>query len=294
MGVYDETAIFIISDHGFSEEPYATPAQKKDFAFKNSDYISPLNVKSLSSYNPLLMFKNFNHRGDLQTKQRDVSLIDIAPTICSMISCKNNWEGVSLEHPAPKNRVYTYWIYHGGPDRFQDGYDRFFSLKSKYWKQVKASGPLSQLEDRLKEELLHPFSCKKKLLFSDSSHLSSFSSMGLSNLEPWGRWSNQKFVRISFFKDKNCDLKNIKFNLTAFVYDKKQTASVSINGKFVQTIQFEKGDNSKREYIFSILDTRSKKIEIQFKIFNPTSPQSLGLNNDTRLLGLGFIDMQLN
>jgi hypothetical protein len=70
QGVYDNSQIFIIADHGTSQLPIS-----EDY----SETAVPWNVRS--SAHPTILFKDLESTGDLQFSDRPVSLADLRPTI---------------------------------------------------------------------------------------------------------------------------------------------------------------------------------------------------------------------
>ena len=76
---------------------------------------------------------------------------------------------------------------------------------------------------------------------------------------------------------------------------KQQIVSVSINDKFIVDWIFELGKPSpKTEFIIpKSLLKKSGKTFFSFKIKNPVSPWELGLAEDRRNLGIGFISLQI-
>ena len=64
-----------------------------------------------------------------------------------------------------------------------------------------------------------------------------------------------------------------------------------INNKSVGNIQISSGEAQPKQFIFALPNAQDNKYKIRFEINKPTSPKSVGHNNDTRKLG--FIDMRL-
>lgn len=137
---------------------------------------------------------------------------------------------------------------------------------------------------------------RKTFSFSKQS-LTSSDIKGLSKPEKWGRWSDGKTVdmKIKLPTDKG-DLRCC-FVLKPFLNEKikQQIVSVSINDKFIVDWIFELGKPSpKTEFIIpKSLLKKSGKTFFSFKIKNPVSPWELGLAEDRRNLGIGFISLQI-
>lgn len=81
-GIYDNTLIFVISDHGFAW------SIKKDGKFETLN----VDVRAL----PLILIKPFGVRSDLKVSDAPVHLQDIPATVISALGLKENFPGVSI------------------------------------------------------------------------------------------------------------------------------------------------------------------------------------------------------
>ncbi len=145
-GIYDNTAIFILSDHGFETNINNLDVQKKypEFFFENSSYVTPNNTKAIGAYNPLFLFKDFNSNDKLKVDNKIVSLNDVATTVCERVpGCPSDFKGKGLDvtKEIPSDRINSYWYYLGGEE---DVYNRYHITFPEYWKKIKFSGPLDQ------------------------------------------------------------------------------------------------------------------------------------------------------
>lgn len=150
--------------------------------------------------------------------------------------------------------------------------------------------------DKIKiSRLPHQPMCSETLKFNEDASASYYSFSNLSLKEAWGRWSDGGQAEIKFQTDPDCNAKSVTFNLKAFFSPKnpEQTASVFINGKSVGDIQISSGEAQPKQFTFALPDTQNYQYTIRFEIDKPTTPKSVGVNSDTRELGIGFIDMRL-
>ena len=90
----------------------------------------------------------------------------------------------------------------------------------------------------------------------------------------------------------------MSFYLSAFVTSKnpEQTASVFINEQTVGNLSITVNEASSKEpkqFILKLPDARDNNYAIRFEIDNPVTPKSVGVNEDTRRLGFGFVSMEL-
>ena len=84
QGVYDNSLIFIIADHGTRKIPINIQAA----GLKETSGPDPIdNVFKFAL--PLILIKPFNSRGKLKTNNAPVTLADIGPTIFDELDIKN-------------------------------------------------------------------------------------------------------------------------------------------------------------------------------------------------------------
>jgi hypothetical protein len=137
--------------------------------------------------------------------------------------------------------------------------------------------------------------CSETVHFNKETSLSYYNFSNLGSLESWGRWTDGDQAEIEFQTEQDCKAKSVTFNLKAYVNSKnpEQTVSVFINNKSVGNIQIFSDEAQSKQFTFALPNAQDNKYKIRFNINKPTSPKSLGMNNDKRELGFGFIDMRL-
>lgn len=138
-GIYNQTMIFVISDHGYGppvnnlkSDPLA-----RELLFRGSDIKGPENLKVAGAYSASLLFKDFQRHGPLKTNPAPASLLDVTATVCDEInSCNLDLEGQSLRKEISPDRERRYWRYFGGSTysegwekRFYDGLDEWFEVR---------------------------------------------------------------------------------------------------------------------------------------------------------------------
>ena len=296
IGVYDNTAIFLMSDHGFEANINSRKALRENphYFHANDDFISKDNIKSLGAYNPTLLFKDFDSQHSFRVKDNVISLNDIGATVCDLMQCGtlNKSDTISLRRlENAQKRLHDFWIYHGGAaERHSGGYDRYHTFDSKYWSRYKASS-LDELRKVLISEMATTMVSNDVFSFSRDYVMN----IGLSDKESWGQWSDGTEAEIMFKTEPNSKNRSIQFNLKAFVTPKnpEQTASVFINAKSVGNIQISADNAQPKQFTFPLPASQDNMYTIRFEINKPTAPKSLGIGEDIRELGIGFIDMKL-
>lgn len=160
-------------------------------------------------------------------------------------------------------------------------------------------------EVKRKLSRLRPIICNFPFVFGKPNNRSSltkpinhyFIFAGISLKEFWGRWSKGEEVKI-FFKDNLplLPITNIKLRLRGYVVKQKTTqiAKLYLNDVAIGEISFSINGPNEKDFIFSLPDGiyKSGMNTLKFLIDNPESPSSLGIDNDERKIGIGFISME--
>ena len=116
---------------------------------------------------------------------------------------------------------------------------------------------------------------------------------GFSAKEPWGTWSIGKESVINFGLN-NSDVAPLYIHLlfNAFVTKKHiQTFGFYLNGHLLGKNTFKNYYNN--QVIFNISGLTQKQNILLIKTPDAVTPKSLGINNDTRELGIGLISIQI-
>ncbi|MET4694110.1 DUF7024 domain-containing protein [Endozoicomonas lisbonensis] len=274
-GIYDNTMVIITSDHGSVYTPNTF----------NDPY--PYS-KSAST----LLIKPFSSDEDFVIDKFPAQLSDLPKTIATALSIDNYYPGEDLLESKKAVRDFRYFNHYIWSKEF-------FDWSKKYVppiRQYTIKGRLSDANNWIsKNSDIKQMPCDLKVMFNQSESSYYYHDIGLSSIEKWGRWSNGSKVELVVLKNSNCNPSYIELNLSAFVPNPNipQKAKVYINDIHMGKINFKHGEKLPRTYRFDLLSNLNNELVIQFEIENPVSPEGVGLNADTRMLGLGFIDMML-
>ncbi|QMV12979.1 DUF7024 domain-containing protein [Vibrio spartinae] len=111
---------------------------------------------------------------------------------------------------------------------------------------------------------------------------------GLSDVEPWGRWSDGQIVSLHFNRSLPRKFKLI-LHITPYGPNDGKKLKIKI-GSTVHSFFVWKTE-SVYEILFDL--NSSKENQIDFIIPEPSSPKELGIGNDIRKLGIGFSSIQI-
>lgn len=143
----------------------------------------------------------------------------------------------------------------------------------------------------------HPASAEEipfntAILFSDANM--KVRSSGLSVTEPWGRWSNGKGVYLFFKVNTSQKIKvNFDIKMPLPLDEYPQEVAVFANDVFLEKINFDANQQEpKMSFVIpSSVIPQTGVVRLRFEIKNPRSLKELGLSEDTRELGIGFVQM---
>ncbi|MDD5033478.1 MAG: ABC transporter ATP-binding protein [Methylococcaceae bacterium] len=115
--------------------------------------------------------------------------------------------------------------------------------------------------------------------------------------EPWGRWTRERMAIIAFTPRETQKDLVIEFRAGAFTteHHPNQCANIYIADRSLDYWIISHGMREvvRRIVIPANMVNSGKRLELRFEIENPKSPSSLGLGDDSRLLGLAFREMQV-
>jgi hypothetical protein len=116
---------------------------------------------------------------------------------------------------------------------------------------------------------------------------------GWSSSESWGTWSEGKKAKLKFEFSKNVN-KDVNLQIHGFLFASSvfsQEIILDINGsKYLQKNSRDLVNSKMIELMIpiSLIEKSSYKMEISLTFSKPTSPLSLKMSNDPRLLGYGL------
>jgi hypothetical protein len=273
-GVFDNTMIIITADHGSVFQPDSIDAR---FPY--------------SAASPTLLIKPLKSSSPFEISNVPAQLSDIPKTIASEFDLPNtSYPGIDLlsdKKPKDRNRIFTDYNWTA---EYHDYSQKRVPPITKY----QITGPLNDPKSWRTDDL-RPLTCDAILVFSDLASKQLYAD-NLAQRESWGRWSSSDLAEIEFRTEPDCNAKSVTFNLNAFVTPKnpEQTASVFINHKPVGDIKISVGEAQPKQFTFSLPDTPYNEYVIRFEIDKPAKPESMGVNDDPRELGFGFIHMKLS
>jgi len=280
MGIYDDTMFIISSDHGSNYYPESLRSEFRAWGI--------IYARAAST----LLIKPFNSSGSFKVDDFPATLLDIPATILGALNIEGGVSGINLlseERPIKRYRRHLYY-------QWSVKYEKENKLPPIYKYTVARNAKDPSSWTLVNADLNGQYiACNQSVNFNQKPE--GYVVEGLSAIESWGRWSNSKQVKIAFYlPPEGCNSKNISFKLRGFVSPKNssQRAHMFLNGISIGEVVIKFGEPNPREFVFDISSqfVRPDKMNVlEFHIDKPVSPKSVGINNDSRLLGLGFETM---
>lgn len=297
QGVYENSTIIIFSDHGYEKNinDFSNHPDYKQFFFETSHSTGDSrNIKAAGAYNPMLFLKMAgpSKGSELKVNRAPVSLIDIAPTVCSILTCGTEWQGISLIEEIDGERTRDFWFYFGGAERrAQDGRDKFHDGLDDFWERRRFHGPIHPnlaISMGLNERYaLRKISLNEVIKFKDGGKSDIYTIQGWSGQEFSHRWTegNEAGLSLRIDKSSDSDLELI-FDLSPYRNQEidGQDVTVVVNGRKVALWEIRARDQYSARIPADI--AKNGTLNITLKISNPAAPCDFGESTDCRVLGV--------
>ncbi|MBN1635160.1 MAG: sulfatase-like hydrolase/transferase [Deltaproteobacteria bacterium] len=297
LSIYDNSMIFIISDHGYESNINKLYYEENGLQFFTETSMAlgdSKNIKPAGAYNPILFFKDFQSRGDLLINHSPASLIDIAPTICEAIQCDRYWEGFSLRDEIPSNRKREFWQYFGGAGKQRseaNGTDKLHEGLDVWWKINSFRGPLHpNLAFALgltEEQYSRQYTLGESIGFGANGTSNIYTTYGWSGQEERARWTEgpKAGIKINALGSEGKDLL-LRLNALAYLGNnlKYQEVGVIVNGTQIKRSKLT-GLDWYEAFIPADVSSGGS-LEIVFTISDPTAPCEVSDSKDCRKLGM--------
>ena len=300
-GRYDSSTIIIMGDHGSGwaglfDKSNITPPLNKSFTRWTEQMV-------VSRASALLMIKppTINESRAFTISQRESQLVDILPSLLGLVGLSNSVpegiDGIDLfSEPAAIDKARSKYFTYFRPAKTLNPYEaEIYELEYQLNEGIVGTKYKSKFIE--KEDLLN-LECGRPLIFSNvSDSLPYYSQVGLSGVEGWGRWSESETITLTLkLPEEKCGEENMSLTVRAFVTDKNpsQSAQIYLNGNMIHKVSIVAGAKNPATFTFALPSETAKYNELnelEFRIKNPVSPQSIGVSADRRTLGFGFQKM---
>lgn len=304
FGLYESSTIIIYSDHGYEENinKFANLAEYANYFSSTADVLGDeRNIKSVGSYNPALFYKPAGSTGDLFFNAAPVSLIDIAPTVCSLIGCDDDWHGMNLSTGSKDIRQREFWLYLGGRGRrAADGRDKLHDGLEDFWEKRSFAGQiypnLAFAMGLSEDQFNRVLNLQYPVAFTKDGDSNTYIMYGWSDQESTHRWTEGSKASLQF-RLQNFDHRDLVLRLNANGYLSgglpHQKVGFSINGSKVAEWQVA-GPAIYEAVIPAGLVAEDGTINLAFDISDPRAPCDVSESKDCRKLGMAVRELVID
>jgi len=299
-GIYDNTMIFIVSDHGGGE--YNTGIYN-DETVGSCPGNAQIPTRHHQSGLPLLLAKPFSAEGRLKISDSPVSLGDVLPTISSAIGLEFDYPGYdifSVPQDLDRDRRYLFYKFSGWninylPEMIEYEIDGHAWHPSSWIPTGRVFEPAG--EEKESTASVSVFVPGEKYFFNNNDHVDVLVK-GWSSPEDHGVWSNGKrsAIKIPLKGQLEYPIK-LRFRLRPY------TCGGTISSQFVKVTDAE-GKSLEEWRIsrgldwYSVVidesDTGDDALIIYFELPDAKSPVQCQTSLDSRVLGVSLNSLQID
>lgn len=248
-----------------------------DFMYKNR----PVIFYRIDKDDPLLMYDEEGHINDVNVESKNNELYNICYSADDVIDLIAKYidNGFKLEvENIAKN-------------------DNFFTFRSDICSHIITEILKSPTNIYNSDEVPLHNEIEYGVEYSFFHHNNPFVLTGVSHVESWGCWSNNKEVKLGFRlpqKNKNKDIQ-LTLQLLVFIARKKKKQVVDIFANDQHIAGYKLCENKATLKLIipaTLLD--NGVLNLKFCIKKPQSPKEVGISSDSRKLAIGFTKMTIN
>ena len=299
QGVYDNSLIFIVGDHG-SHMGYVMGLNNS--STQSQEYSMMVSKKIVARGIPLILVKPINSTGNLSISDAPVTLGDIPKTIADSYGIANNFSGESIlaaNIDDNRTRMYYnfYWTRDTGIIRYLPTLTEYqitgFSWDPDSWK------PTYRLFTPTGIQYNPPITYEPGTIihFGTGGEAEQYLGTGWSTAEKGWRWTSE--TRSDIILPMKKPQSDLVLNLQFFPFLAQDTLdsqrlNISVNGNLVMnyTISHPKSQKIVVEIDRSLLNENSQTLT--FDLPDARSPYETGDGNDIRTLGIAVQTLSLS
>jgi len=299
-GIYDNTMFVIVGDHGTGASgSFGLNLEASGYKQEHSAEALTTSVETVASGLPLILVKPFKSQGDLKISDAPVSLSDVAKTIFSELDIDVNSPGRSMfsvqESEERKRRFLKYqWENENIKNDYLSAMEEYF-VQGFSWLQESWKPSYHRFtQDGVVDTSPPKYQYGVPITFGLNGNSTAFQGTGWGSPEDGFIWTidhNASMIIPVDMPTKDIKLKVSMFPLVGGVIE-SQVVEVHINGNTLG----EWNVSNDGEYILTIPKEiiNEEKVTLEFRIPKATSPISLKIGDDQRILGIAVKKIVMN
>ena len=284
LGGYDATTVLVFADHGAGRASrYRTEGRRV-----------PDSWSVMAAWaNPVLLVKPPGARGGLNDSMAEASVADIAATVCGLTKDCTALGGRSLFEAPQQSTTRS-----GRPFYHYQWRNEYWSLKSVPGVTTfTITGPPWEPASWRAAGKAALYQFGTPIDFRINGNLDTYAGYGWAHQESWGTWSDgaTATLRLSPVSSEKADLVlTVQAQALVVPQQPRQDVDVLVNGRQAGTWTFDNAHIVKRDLrLPAAVIGDFETIEIAFVAKDARSPAELGTSSDSRRLGIGIAEAQL-
>jgi len=295
IGVYDNSMIFIVGDHGLGS--FGVNVQASGYTEDNKVANITLS-NTIATGIPLILVKPFASMADMKISDAPVSLSDIPKTIISELGLKEDLPGYSMfeikESDIRDRRFLAYkWEHEYWNKKYLPVMDEYiingFSWLNQSWKPTYGRFTPSGVQDT--RPPIYEYG--SKIQFGEGGNAEQYQVQGWSDPEKGFTWTDGKSASLVIPVNQPQSDLTLSASLFPFTAGEliNQNVYISINDKKLG--KWDVGDSGDysitipKEYVTKSL------LNVSFDLPDAASPSKLNISNDTRMLGIAVLSIKV-
>lgn len=291
IGVYDNSMIFIVGDHGSGAAgSFGLNVQVSGFSEDNKK-ATKIRSYTIGSGIPLILVKPIAAKGDLKISDAPVSHSDISKTIFSELGIKHEYIGQSMfsvkELDIRERRFLEYqWRNEYVKDAYLSPMEEYivtgFSWLKKSWRPTHRKYTFEGVFNT--QPPIYQYGAK--IQFGQGGSAEHYQGEGWSQPEKGFTWTDGKNVSLIIPVSQPQSTHTLKAVLNPFISNNvdKQRVKVYINGEELGVWNIQSAGEYKIEIPKNVI--KNSVLEISFELPDAASPSELKISNDSRTLGI--------
>ncbi len=308
LSTFDKSISQIYEKNGFLVKPESIPVERLDNILKQY----PMDDITFMSIDVAGLEKNVLQSIDFNTTKPAVFIIESTYPISRKPSYQD-WEKILIKNGyvfAMSDALNRYYVEANNEKLlYKFNFINMCVINNKIKRDIGVNSiyPYHSVANKTNIVPL-PIVLNKKYSFADPLHEKHIVALeGISDIESFGRWTDGNTAKLAFYfnQAKLHSYYTISFELSALITDENLTvaSSVYLNKHLIGDVYFDetnvKQANSNKPYIrfdFKVpkhFFVNGQKNILTFKINGTVNPSYLGINTDTRKLGLSLYSMKV-
>lgn len=301
IGVYDNSMIFVVSDHGYRDAVDGKQLPNNIIENKTLSLVDP-HVKA--SGLPLIMFKPFSSTGELEISDAPVSLKDIPKTISDLMNIEHDFPGYNILNIGESEIRERRYLYYDWTEEYHDWSKEYLPPMYEYvvtghswldssWKPTNRSFTAEGIKDATPE----PYIWGDSIFFNKEGNAEQYYGGGWGSPESKGTWSDDYTATLAVPVDSTKANLEMEINLTPFIkkgIHDKQVVKIFANESLVDERIFTEGGKQEQSVVIPNEFIVDGMLYLTFQMPNAISPLELDISEDSRMLGINVSSIVIN